>query len=171
MSNCQAGIVAVSNNGKWVLSDINMQLITELQFDDIKLHSNLDYQFEEIMIASVNGMYGIYDNEGNKRNEHSCKDADVYLGEYIAYLDSNGKWGYVDKDGNIVIDPRFEMAKSFSNDLAAIQINGKWGFIDTKGEVVIEPQFLDADYFTDSGACMVSLETGEYHFLQLKYFE
>lgn len=171
VSNCQNGIAAVFSNGKWVLADTKMYLINDLQFEDIKLHSNMDYFFENIMIASANGSYGIYDNQGNLKNEFSCKDADVYMGEYIAFLDINGKWGYVDIDGNIVIEPRFEKAKSFSGDLAAIQLNGKWGFIDTKGEVVIEPQFLDADYFNDSGACMVSLEDGEYHFLQLKYFE
>lgn len=171
VSNYQDGIAVVSKDGTWNLVDTAMQPVGEYQFDDIKLYGNLDYSYDKIMIASVDGVYGIYDQEGNKKNEFACQNADIFLNGYIAYSDSTGKWGYVDEEGTVVIEPRFENAKSFSNDLAAVQLDGKWGFINTRGDVVIDCQFLDADYFTRGGMCLVSLEEGLYHVAQLRYLE
>jgi len=44
------------------------------------------------------------------------------------------KWGFIDKKGKIVINPQFEEAKPFSEDLTSVKIGGKWGYIDKKGQ-------------------------------------
>jgi WG repeat protein len=46
-----------------------------------------------------------------------------------------------------VIEPKFEVAKQFSERLAAVRIEGKFGYIDLSGEIVIEPQFDQAGEF------------------------
>lgn len=53
------------------------------------------------------------------------------------------KWGFIDKTGKVVIEPRFAQLENFSEGLAAARIEraGKWGYIDRTGRVVIEPQF------------------------------
>jgi hypothetical protein len=51
-----------------------------------------------------------------------------------------GKYGFIDHQGNTVIEPQFDLTDSFSEGLAAVQIAGKWGYIDTKGQMVISPQ-------------------------------
>lgn len=61
----------------------------------------------------------------------------------------NGKDGFIDRDGRIVIEPTFEKAYPFSDGLAAVQKNELWGFIDTKGRMVIEPQFIMVGLFSD----------------------
>ena len=61
----------------------------------------------------------------------------------------NGKYGYMDKAGKLVITPQYEQAGSFSEGLAAVQVGGKWGYIDTKGNLVIQPQFTSADSFSE----------------------
>jgi hypothetical protein len=53
----------------------------------------------------------------------------------------NGKWGYIDKTGKIVIKPRFGGADEFSEGPAEIELNGKWGFIDRTGAIIIKSQF------------------------------
>jgi hypothetical protein len=60
-----------------------------------------------------------------------------------------GKRGYIDKQGEIVIEPKFDQASHFSEGLAAVQVDGKWGFINTSGYIVIEPRFekLGSFYF------------------------
>ena len=51
------------------------------------------------------------------------------------------KWGYIDREGKIVIKPQFDKAYSFDNGLALVRKNDeKKGYINTEGEFAIEPQ-------------------------------
>ena len=51
------------------------------------------------------------------------------------------QYGYIDKQGKIVLRAQFAGAHPFSEGLAAVKIDGKWGFINKSGEVVIPPKF------------------------------
>jgi WD40 repeat protein len=64
-------------------------------------------------------------------------------------IEQNKKWGYIDRNGKIVIEPRFDSADEFSEGLALIETNGKWGFIDTNGTVVIEARYSSAHKFSE----------------------
>ena len=63
----------------------------------------------------------------------------------MAAVRIDGKGGFIDLQGNYVINPQFDLVYSFSEGLAAVQIGdwntGKWGFIDRQGNYVINPQF------------------------------
>ncbi|MBN2088516.1 WG repeat-containing protein [candidate division KSB1 bacterium] len=61
----------------------------------------------------------------------------------------NGKYGYVNRQGEVVIEAKFEMAWQFDENLAGAKIAGKWGFIDSTGNFVIEPQFDQITSFKD----------------------
>jgi hypothetical protein len=58
---------------------------------------------------------------------------------------AEGKEGYMNLAGQVVIQPRFEKAEYFSEGLAAVRINKKWGYINRAGEVVIQPRWQDND--------------------------
>lgn len=58
--------------------------------------------------------------------------------EMLTPREIRGKWGYVDKDGKWIIDPIFDWAEDFSENLAAVEINGKIGYVDVTGDFVIE---------------------------------
>jgi hypothetical protein len=64
----------------------------------------------------------------------------------------NGKHGFIDREGQIVIQPRFQMVYPFSEGLAAVQVDGQWGFIDATGQFVIKPQFIMVAPFSDGRA-------------------
>ena len=168
-SNFSNGVAGVCTNNAWTLIDTEMSEISQERFSDIKLHGNNDYSFGGVMIAAVDGNYGIFDSQGNRTSSFSCKNADVYLGEAIAFQGDNDLWGYVGSDGNIIIEPQYDKAKSFSNGLGAVCVDGKWGFINTAGKIVIETQFLDVDYFTSGKMCLVSSVHGQYYKIILKY--
>src|SRR5262245_53535319 len=53
----------------------------------------------------------------------------------------NGKWGYIDNAGNIVIKSQFDGADDFAEGLAAIRVRGKSGYIDKTGKIIIRPMF------------------------------
>jgi hypothetical protein len=77
----------------------------------------------------------------------------------------DGKWGYIDRQGGVVVDPRFDDAKPFREGLGCIRVGdeetGKYGFIDATGRVVIEPAFAMAAGFSE-GLCRTRLtQTGE----------
>ncbi|MHC4561778.1 MAG: WG repeat-containing protein [Planctomycetota bacterium] len=62
------------------------------------------------------------------------------------------QWGYVDREGEFVIAPHFDGARSFAEGLAAVKIDDKWGYIDIKGDVVIAPAFDEALPFSQGRA-------------------
>ncbi len=64
-----------------------------------------------------------------------------HFNEGLANFKLNDLWGFVDKQGKIVIEPKLEYASQFTNGLAYAEINGKAGFINKKGVFVIEPIF------------------------------
>jgi len=79
--------------------------------------------------------------------------------EGIAAVEIDGKYGFIDRSGNTVIDPVFQTderiiknlnayylseAAYFSQGVAAIEIDDRYGFIDKTGKIVISPQFTDA---------------------------
>ena len=78
------------------------------------------------------------------------------FGLYPVHVD--GKYGYINKTGSIVIKPQFMYADNFSEGLAAVSENGdKYGYIDTSGTMVIRPQFHTAEAFSEG---LAAVETG-----------
>ena len=63
--------------------------------------------------------------------------------ELIPYS-KDGKWGYMDEDKVVVIDPKFDAANFFQNSLGAtdsryarVQLGGKYGVINEQGEEIL----------------------------------
>lgn len=62
-------------------------------------------------------------------------------------MDSQGKWGAVNKEGDTIIPFNYEQLRTFNDGVAAFSKNGKFGFIDIHGNEVIKPQFDDVSGF------------------------
>src|SRR6266404_2376999 len=45
--------------------------------------------------------------------------------------------GFINAEGEVVIDAVYENARSFSEELAPIQVQGRWGAIDRTGKIAI----------------------------------
>jgi hypothetical protein len=65
---------------------------------------------------------------------------------------SNGRIGFVDKEGEVVIRPQYDLADNFFEGLAKVELNGKWGFIDKNGKFVIAPLYDYAGAFSNGVA-------------------
>src|SRR5215472_13616499 len=67
-----------------------------------------------------------------------------------------GKWGFIDRSGEVVIPPRFEDEGDFFGGLARVEIDGKWGYIDERGRVSIPCRFVRAGDFQEGLAAVQS---------------
>lgn len=94
--------------------------------------------------------------------------------EGLAAVRKDGKWGFIDEDGNLVIEFRNDVVwnqnadesqgdikairyPKFKNGLCAIQeIKDEgipyYGFMDTQGNIVVEPEYLNVTAFEDGRA-------------------
>jgi hypothetical protein len=62
------------------------------------------------------------------------------------------KWGYINRDGEWVIEPQWDEAMNFKNGMAMVNDLAKWGYIDTTGQLVIKYGYDWAKDFTDGVA-------------------
>lgn len=51
-------------------------------------------------------------------------------------FNSNGKHGWIDKTGQVVIPLKYDDAESFENGKARVKLNGEWFYIDKQGNRV-----------------------------------
>lgn len=73
-----------------------------------------------------------------------------------------GKQGFINKEGQVVIEPNFDAVLWFSEGLAPVCRNGLWGFIDKTGAMLIDCQFQEAYQFSGG---MAPVFDGERWFL------
>lgn len=80
--------------------------------------------------------------------------------EGLAAVQVNGKWGFINKQDKMIIQPQFECPLSykleFHEGLAAVHKNGNWGFIDKNGNTVIDYKFRYRTDFKDGIALVMT---------------
>src|SRR5688500_16741327 len=77
--------------------------------------------------------------------------SDFYEGLAQIRVTAGGEewYGFLNRNGQVVIEPKFENAWHFSEGLAQIAQGKKWGFVDKQGTMIIGPQFDAVRYFAD----------------------
>jgi WG containing repeat len=68
-------------------------------------------------------------------NAPTVKDSERFL--FIG----NGRFGYIDRTGKIIIPAKFDDARNFSEGLASVSIGEKWGYIGPSGKIVIPARY------------------------------
>lgn len=76
------------------------------------------------------------------------------------------KWGFADKDGNVIIEAKYDEARSFSNGLAAVREGETWGYINAENETAIEFAFTDCKDFNNHG-CSFAKDGEEWVLIKL----
>jgi len=72
--------------------------------------------------------------------------------EKLIPFENEGKWGYKNASGQVLIKPQFDMAHDFSPEgIAAVVDDRGWAYINENGEIVIRPFVVDngPDYFKE----------------------
>jgi len=81
----------------------------------------------------------------------------------LASVLQNGKWGFIDKNGKVVIPLIYEEALYFEEGLGSVKQNGKYGFVDRNGTIVIPTVYDKFEPFSE-GLVAVSKD-GKYGYL------
>ena len=123
-----------------------------------------DYFSETLAVVSynrVNEGYLFIDRNGIVVIELGLKYSEVYpFREGLAIVGKYGKYGYIDTDGEEIVEPIYEFVMPFSEGLAAVKNDSGWGFIDSRGTWVIPPRFKSAESFED-GLAWVGTDEGK----------
>lgn len=156
----------VTNNGKVGVLDNEGKQVINFSYDIIQKIK--DKNAMQAIISNSNTIE-IYNNEAKKIT--TIKDATLYTySDYIKllssnnrkYLDNNGneisnkeilnntlyaysengKWGFIDANGNKIVQAKYEMVTEFSKyGYAGIKLNGMWGVVNSQGQVIQEPTY------------------------------
>ena len=70
----------------------------------------------------------------------------------------DGKYGFINKDGEEIIPCKYEDADAFSDGLAKVKSAEGWGFVNENGEEIIPCKYEDADAFSGGLARVKSAE-------------
>ena len=77
-------------------------------------------------------------------------DYTVPFSEGLTCVEKDGKYGFIDTTGKVVVPCQYDDASlSFSEGLAYVRKDGKYGFIDTTGKEVASCQYDVAWYFSE----------------------
>ncbi|MGM9603113.1 MAG: WG repeat-containing protein [Faecousia sp.] len=159
---------AKTTNGWVTINTAGTQV--KLNFEDVKLDLYGCHIQNGILLAKQGGKYHLYDLELKQIGDFSADDVDICVDATGIAFQQNGKWGFVNTEGVIVVPPQYTQAKSFANGYAAVcNEQGLWGFINDKFELVIDYAFLDAHYFTQAETCLVSEKEGYMQFMKFVF--
>ena len=158
-STMSGSIGAVETEDGWNLVNEKGEKITDELFDSIVMDDKGVVFRNDRIFAEEAAKYFMLDETGKKVEKQTYDAAKIFLSkDGYAAVENGMKWGFIDKDGKMMIEPQYDDAHSFSNGYAAIKANGKWGFINIDGDLVIEPQFSEVKDSNEQGNVFVQSE-------------
>lgn len=106
-------------------------------------------------------IYNQYDRKYILNNGQEANGKDIIKDKKIFASKSNNKWGFVNKDGEVIVDKIYDYVTEFNDyGYAGVKENGKWGVINQEGKIIeeptyeldsIEPDFIGKYYCVDLG--------------------
>lgn len=129
------------------------EIIAEIE--SVKKDDRKKYE-ERLYLVKDSGWYGGFiDRRGKLIIRHGLYERAGEFADGLLAIQIRGKWGYVNSTGKIVIEPKFDQVKAFSEGRAAIGVDQgrykktRWGFINKAGSILVEPQFEDVGLFSE----------------------
>ncbi|MCL4465053.1 MAG: WG repeat-containing protein, partial [Chloroflexi bacterium] len=179
------GLAPAASGGKWGYVDRSGAWVIEPQYAGFVPNAIADETFGLGVGRFQGGLAPVYLKGGVLVDGASCSYIDktgkvvfnrVFeragdFSEGLAPVQIDGKWGFIDASGTMVIKPNFEQHQSFSLEqyllgdagfhegLAPVALNGKVGYIDKAGKFVIEPQFASGQGFSEGFAYVLTEAT------------
>ncbi len=141
------GYAKVGINDKWGIIDPTGKEVVEAVYDEVG-----DY-YNNTTWAKKGKNLGLVHNGQFIAIEGVTKFG--FFGQDLIPAQKDGKFGYVNLEGQWILKPRFDKAKEFSKNMAPVCINDKWGYINLIGSCVVQLVYSNAEPFSTSGLAAV----------------
>ena len=115
--------------------------ITEIYSKEMKKICEL----ENAKIENNKEYIKLYNEEEVKyisKDEKEVKNTDIYLNNKIFAKKSGNRWGFVNINGDKIVDYKYEQVTEVNKyGFAGVKHNGNWGVINGEGKIIVEPEY------------------------------
>lgn len=171
LSEAKSGVFIAKKDGKYGVIDLQKDIKVELKYNSIYYNEKADIYIAEdaefnndiidntytvkltgilLDIDTEKGYIEIRQDEEHKYYNFKFEaknESDIFNSHTLFISKKNGKYGFVDKDGKVIVDYIYDDATQQNTyGYVAVKKDGKWGAIDQKGNVVQEPTYELEDY-------------------------
>ena len=142
----------VSNSDDGYIEDVYAinQNVTLIVKDNANIEIyNSDFKnicsMQDAIIEEINQNIMVYNEKQVlyfSKEGKQLTNIEVYGQNQIFAKQNNGYWGFVDFNGNTVVDFKYNKVTEVNEyGFAGICLNGKWGVIDSQGKILLEPTY------------------------------
>lgn len=146
-------VIPFDYTNMYYIEDKSILVADLTDVETVLFDSNLSQKLKGIFVfedeyirARIDGQNKYYNYKfEEKQNRELLTKNTIFVSEH------NGKYGYVNAAGDIVVDYIYDEAKEQNEaGYAAVKQNGQWGVIDKSGKLVLEPSVnLDNNLYID----------------------
>ena len=169
----KSGILIAKKDGKYGVIDISKNQKVEFKYNSIFYNEKADLyvaEDEEFNNEIINNTFAVQKTgilldlddekgyiklrEGEETKYYNFKfeerkESDIFTSNTLFISKKDGKYGFVDKEGNVVVDYIYDDATQQNEyGFAGVKKDGKWGVVDKQGKLLQEPTYDLSDYLT-----------------------
>ncbi len=135
-------VAGVSLDGKTMFIDKQGKTVFYIS-PDVDFYNNFSEGLAKVskLFKDTPDLYGFINKKGEMAIPFKNYERIYDFHNGLARFQQDGKWGFIDKNGNYAIPNIYSEAKDFSEGLAFVKKNDLWGAIDNTGKVVIPFQY------------------------------
>jgi hypothetical protein len=141
------GMGVVTINKKYGAVNLSGKEVTGMKYDYVCEFS------DGISMVTIGSLKGYINMEGQEILPAKYSEVDytgkIYEGKLLR-IKENGKYGYADKKGNMLVAPEYEDAANghdFNEGLGRVKKDGLWGVINEEGKIILPFQYEDLGEF------------------------
>lgn len=171
LKEAKSGIFIAKSNGKYGIIDLEKNNKTEFKYTNINYNEKADIYITEdenynnelldntfnvrqtgILIDEDDEKGYIKLRQGEEYKYYNLKFEekdlkDIYTSNTLYLSKKDGKYGFIDKNGKVIVDYIYDDATEQNPyGYAAIKKDGKWGSIDEKGKIIQDPIYDLEEY-------------------------
>ncbi len=147
-TNFSEGLSAFEKDGKWGFVNPKGEEIIAPQFGYTGAFSEGMAPFTTVQ-GSEFGDWGFLTPDGSIKIPMQFSFASPFKNGYAEVRDITGRRGFINPDGQLVVNYKYDMNFNFHEELAAVKKGEQWGFINEVGDLIIPFQYDKVSTFVD----------------------